>query len=245
MDTIEVPIWKLPLEVLMFILDYEVIGDNELVLVARTSKRWCEVVMERCGNKSDKKFILTLEGFLKSPRLFFWARSNGYLKLDNNVYRKAAGVGCLELVKCIRKGVLLRADWLAVRAALENGHLEIIKWLRSQGYKWHGVEYVIAVKRGYLEILKWLIVQECPWSIQDCVCIAVTEGQLEILKWLREDQGCDWRSWTCFFAASSGQLEVLKWLRENDCGWDKDTCYQQAIRMQHTEVAEWIENQAE
>ena len=54
--------------------------------------------------------------------------------------------------------------------ACEGGHLEIIRWLRSEGCPWgaYTVEYPsawgAAANSGHLEMLKWLKSEGCPWD---------------------------------------------------------------------------------
>ncbi len=43
-------------------------------------------------------------------------------------------------------------------------------------------------ENGHLEVLKWLRANGCPWNEEVCG-LAATEGHLEILKWAREN-GC-------------------------------------------------------
>ena len=69
-------------------------------------------------------------------------------------------------------------------AAAENCHLDVLKWLRSNG---------------------------CLWD-QDTCESAAWNGHLEVLEWARSN-GCLWDSWTCGYAAEGGHLEVLEWAR--------------------------------
>ncbi len=80
----------------------------------------------------------------------------------------------------------------------------------------------IAARNGHLEILKWARSQGCHWSVHTCYW-AAGNGHLEVLKWLKS-QECPWDAGVCSWAASNGHLEVLKWLKSQGCPWDKDTC---------------------
>ena len=125
--------------------------------------------------------------------------------------------------------------------AVEGAQVETLKWLKSKkGYKLNGFDLSNACKRGHLEVLKWLRSENCPWDAGACVC-AAEGGQLEALKWLREE-GCPWDGRACIGAARGGHLETLKWLREEGCPWDKWTC-SGAARRGHLNVLRWaIEN---
>jgi hypothetical protein len=43
-----------------------------------------------------------------------------------------------------------------------NGHLEVLKWLRENGYEWDSEICSGAAKNGHLEVLKWLRKNGCP-----------------------------------------------------------------------------------
>ena len=52
-----------------------------------------------------------------------------------------------------------------------------------------------AAMRGHLEVLKWLRSEGCPWDEGACLC-AAAGGHLEVLKWLRSE-GCPWNELLC------------------------------------------------
>ncbi len=63
-------------------------------------------------------------------------------------------------------------------------------------------------KGGHLEILQWLKSQGFPWDWQTCAN-AAEGGRLELLQWARS-QGCPWNEMTCALAARRGHLKVLQ-----------------------------------
>ena len=79
-----------------------------------------------------------------------------------------------------------------------------------------------AAMRGHLEVLKWLRSEGCPWDEGACQG-AASAGRLEVLKWLRSE-GCPWNEGACLCAAAGGHLEVLKWLRSEGCPWNELLC---------------------
>ena len=97
-----------------------------------------------------------------------------------------------------------------------------MRWLKTQNRfcrnKWH---FIIACQDGHLEVLKWLRSEGCPWSEMACPS-AARGGHLEALRWLRSE-GCPWNERTCSGAAEKGHLDVLKYLLENGCPWDEWT----------------------
>jgi hypothetical protein len=122
------------------------------------------------------------------------------------------------------------------RIAALNGHLEILRWARSQGCPWDEITCTWAAQKGHLEVLKWARSQGCPWSSWTCTW-AAEYGHLETLKWVRK-HGCPWGSDTCSLAANSGHLEVLQWLRSQGCPWNENVCVW-AARNGHLEVVKW------
>ena len=46
--------------------------------------------------------------------------------------------------------------------AAENGHLEVLKWLRENGCPWNEWTCKNAAGNGHLEILKWARENGCP-----------------------------------------------------------------------------------
>ena len=81
-----------------------------------------------------------------------------------------------------------------------------------------------AARGGHLEVLKWLLTNGFVWDAATCMC-AAEGGHLDMLKWLRLDNHwnrnlnsnsngpCPWNEWTCMMAAMNNHLETLKWLR--------------------------------
>ena len=101
------------------------------------------------------------------------------------------------------------------KTAAIHGHLEILKWARSQGCPWNTHTCMEAAGGGHLEVLKWARSQGCPWDNNTCSYAAIG-GHLEVLKWARgvldfpnlnqsekitlernENTVCPWDSWTC------------------------------------------------
>ena len=170
-------------------------------------------------------------------------------------HRADAGDGTLNVTWTTRAtSSVARAQWvirdfgltptdLWCSVAAENGHLDVLKWLREENdppCPWSEMTCAYAAQNGHLESLKWLRSEGCPWDEWACK-EAAANGDLESLKWLRSE-GCPWDEWTCAYAARGGHLEVLKWLRkENDppCPWDEETCAYAADHG-HLEVLKWL-----
>ena len=87
--------------------------------------------------------------------------------------------------------------------AAEAGDLEILKWIRDNGYRFNRffdrLVCRAAAKGGHLEIIMWLMEQGSPWDRGVCDS-AARGGHLEVLKWLHY-HGCPWGTTTCAAAA--------------------------------------------
>ena len=103
----------------------------------------------------------------------------------------------------------------------EDELLIFYKKVKENGYFFIENICLKAVQNGHLEVLKWARENGCPWNEKICLK-AVQNGHLEVLKWAREN-GCPWDELTCTYAASYGHLEILKWARENGCPWNGNT----------------------
>jgi len=101
--------------------------------------------------------------------------------------------------------------------ACAGGNMDVVKGLEETGYhKLHPeLNYDAAASHGHLEVLKWLRSEGCPWDASACRS-AARGGHLEVLKWLRKE-GCPWDERTCERAASRGHLDVLRWAIDNGC----------------------------
>jgi len=100
-----------------------------------------------------------------------------------------------------------------------------------------------AAKGGHLDVLKWLRSQDppCPWSEATCA-EAASNGQLDVVKWLRsQNPPCPWNEWTTYFAAENGHFDVLKWLHSQNppCPWNERTTYF-AEDNDHFDVLKWL-----
>jgi len=51
----------------------------------------------------------------------------------------------------------------------------------------------ICINEGHLEVLKYLHENGCPWDEEGCV-YASRNGHIEVLKYLHEN-GCPWDNW--------------------------------------------------
>ena len=69
-----------------------------------------------------------------------------------------------------------------------HGHLEVLRWARSQGCPWNKSLTWTAAMSGQLKVLVWLIKEECPYNKRQCREAAARGGERarKVLEWLDE-----------------------------------------------------------
>lgn len=150
---------------------------------------------------------------------------------------------CLARPPRAEKNPIGKSNILACTTAASGGHLEVLKFLRQEGFPWSTSVCEMAARNGHLVILRWARSQDppCPWDDSTCF-LAARNGHLEILQWTRsQDPPCPWSTSTCAAAARCGQLEILQWLRSQDppCPWDSTNICSLAAWGGHVDVAKW------
>jgi hypothetical protein len=137
--------------------------------------------------------------------------------------RVAAGLGYLSTLKHLHRQGRLELSENLLQEAAKTGQLEVVKWLRANGWPWNTTTCSWVEEGGHLEVLQWARANGCEWN-EWTFAFAAQGGHLEVLQWLHAN-GCPWDGWTCASAAEGGHLEVLQWARANGCPWDELTCY--------------------
>lgn len=148
-------------------------------------------------------------------------------------YYDAVQGGNIDVFKwLLEKNVVMGGEYMCCAAA-RAGHLDMLKWLRAEGYPWDKSVCTSTMIGSHVGVLKWAIENGCPYDFEDCieeishVCYrgkSAPPGELEILQYLHSI-GCRFdRPVLCSRAAAAGDLALLKWLREHGCPWDTLTC---------------------
>jgi len=216
-------IWKLNVDVLLFILSF--IKDTHLLPIILTCASFLSIVV---NSKRNYEFQSIEHYCNTSVKMFQW------ILFDC----------CCKHWKCT-----LRVWEIIEKAAAKN--LEKLQWLTSQNiqlyspYSAHTCS--IAAENGDVDMLKWLRSRKprCPWNHDACHA-AASGGHLEVLKWLRSQKPpCPWDEQTCTAAAENGHLNVLQWLRSQKppCPWNHDACHAAAENI-NLDMLKWLRNQA-
>ena len=141
---------------------------------------------------------------------------------SNRQFFQASKDGDLENVKkMIRNGVNVHffvEEPLCFAA--QNGHLEVVKYLISNGAH-HHTNHALrwAAFYGHLEVVKYLVSKENDIHADDekTLRLAAYNGRLDIVKYLVEECGADVHAYyddgALRWAVNNGHLDVVKYLK--------------------------------
>ncbi len=210
-------------------------GNLEIMIWADKNGCWCS---DNIGYSAAKNAI---ENGHLHIIIWLWMSGYQYPKIILSLAAKYGQLGILKWLSTIGRTVNLYWDPSFSAFAAENGHLEVLKWVRKNGGEWNYWTCAAAASNGHLETLKWARENGCEWNSITCAH-AAQNGHLHILKWAREN-GCDWDKNTCAYAAKHGYFEVLIWARENGCEWDNKP-YIYAKKYNQLNILKWLEDKS-
>jgi len=96
--------------------------------------------------------------------------------------------------------------------AAMGGQLHVLQWAKRNGCIDWNTEYLnCAAENGHLQVVQFLRANNCAWN-RGTSARAARGGQLEILQWARRN-GCPWDWRTTAWAAQNGHLEMLQWVQ--------------------------------
>jgi hypothetical protein len=96
----------------------------------------------------------------------------------------------------------------------ETNKLELLKWIREEKKcDWDEKTIRAAAEQGNLEMIKYCVANKCPIDEWTCEYAALV-GHLEVLKCLHEDAKAPWDEYTAIWAAAKGHLHILEYLVE-------------------------------
>ena len=126
--------------------------------------RWLFPGSKWCADQESGLFMrnAVMGGFLPMVR---WIHQKGQ-ELNKELLETSITHANLDMVKYIHH----HKTWeeyptsALLRAAL-RGHLEIMQWLREQGYPWSDGICMLLAKRGHIEAIKYARAHGCPWGM--------------------------------------------------------------------------------
>jgi len=149
--------------------------------------------------------------------LLKWAREEKKCDWDLWTIKAAAEQGNLEMVKyCVANECPI--DWRACARAAANGHLEVLKYLREEAKApWDSGTAECAAAYGHLHILKYIVERKYDRYDERACQRAAEKGQLDCLKYLRETAKAPWNYSAVRGAHGNDHLECVQYLLDNDC----------------------------
>ena len=158
--------------------------------------------------------------------LLKWAREEKKCEWNGWTINTAAHKGNLEMVKyCVANECPINER--ACAEAAENGHLEVLKYLREEAKApWDSSTAYWAAKNGHLHILEYLFERKYDKYSTGACERAAEYGHLDCLKYLRETAKAPWDSRAVRFAHENNQTECLQYLLDNDCPLPEDWSYE-------------------
>ncbi len=129
-----------------------------------------------------------------------------------------------------------RASKAVCAQAAAEGHLEILMWLRINGYPWDTQTCSKAAIGGHRDVLRLAFQEGCPMS-PATINHAAAHGYWDIVVWAQA-HGCPMNATLCAELASCGNLMMLEWARKQGCHWDERTI-RHASSNGHKDIVIW------
>ncbi len=155
--------------------------------------------------------------------LLKWARVEKKCEWNEWTINAAARQGNMEMVKyCVANECPI--DVSACACAAENGHLEVLKYLREEAkapWDWKTASW--AAESGHLHILEYLVERKYDEFTEEACLWAAKYGHLDCLKYLHETAKAPWDCEAVRVAHLYKHTECLQYLLDNNCplpsGW--------------------------
>jgi hypothetical protein len=188
-------------------------GDLKLLLALKPKPAQIQTICESTLNGSRA----TEEDRLNILEYFYNQKKYDLKKLP---LEKAAANGDLKILQWALKRMStffskaqLSKD--VVFAAIKNGHLPILIWAESEGFRFYVAICHLAALAGHLHILQWARENGIPWNNKTICRTAVESKNLELMMWIKA-AGAEWR-WDVVIekAIKCGLVTVLQWAKES------------------------------
>jgi len=159
---------------------------------------------------------------------------------ETDFCEKVAETDKLELLKWIREEKKCEWDRWTITPAARQGNLEMVKYCVANECPIDSEACAYAAQNGHLEILKYLREEaKAPWDYWTAAW-AAQNGHLHILEYLVERKYDEYNEDVCWFAANNGHLDCLKYLHETaKWPWDEDAVQQAHVNNQ-TECVQYL-----
>ena len=174
-------------------------------------------------SRMDEQYFCSGVACTNKLELLKWAREEKNCDWDEVTIYMAASQGNLEMVKyCVANECPI--DAFACEYAAENGHLEVLKYLREEvKAPWDWGTATRAAENGHLHILEYLVERKYDEYDEFACQWAAMNGHLDCLKYLHETAKAPWDYRAVQVAHRNDHPDCLQYLLDNNCplpsGW--------------------------
>ena len=234
------------------------LSKDELYAFKETCKIFNKIILDMLEQYKKKKgfalkcIVAPSSIYIVHTRaLLDWAKIHRYFKYDSNML-----IGCVQNddfnnLRYICEECTYIEDFKTntyiIDSALRKGNLEIVKYLRSQGFDWGYNSFNAAVEcvgsndihgnNKYYKLIEYLIFNYCRFN-RKTSAVAARYGNLELLMWL-VDNGCEVNKLTFGKAVTCDNVNVLKYLKKIKCTYSKNI-YENAINANNIKAIDWL-----
>lgn len=234
MDTLNIT--DLPYELLVIVANNcHILG---MTVLSHVSKGFRELIR---GNSIFPINVCTEAAAANYFNVLKWAYATGYKMSASPQYpAKNGNVDMLVWIHENREEWDVKIVWLTYKAAVSAGHLNIIKWLKYNGYALNWKLHYTAAKHGQCMILKWLLSNGYLIGAE-LFARAAKSNNLNLLKWLRNSPYgiCPFDCSTFINAVAHGCINTLEWLHEERCPSTPEV-YSKAAQYGHINAIKWL-----
>lgn len=132
-----------------------------------------DVIVSEC----DEITVYSLSLTCKSNRVYCSRVDHHFLFASAARYNSIA-----LLILCRESGCIWDERVCTVAAA--NGHLDTLKWLRSNWFPWDACTSSAASANGHLDVLKWCVENDCDCDVNSFIRLSSSE---EVVQWLMSE----------------------------------------------------------
>jgi len=134
-----------------------------------------------------------------------WAMLKGrYVRLSlYPLVWSAAKTGQLAVLRLVRANATVFQEFDSVAAfdhamldaacliAAKYGHIAVVEWARSVGYRYDDALWARAAENGQIGMLAWALRQGCHWDCDASISKATSNGHLALAEWALSNRPCD------------------------------------------------------
>lgn len=204
-----------------------VTGLHEFIRLLRTAKYWMldDIPVGIVRYCSETNILFWRHILMDHPLTdkhqtdFTAALLNAFCESKRVNYLNVISTGHWELM--VRAAARMGKESDAATVAASYGNLQLLAYLRNEGFSWDCKTCQKASEFCHLDCLQYAHENGCPW---DCNVYkyAAQAGHLDCMKYGHKE-GLEWHVDVCMYAASMNETTCLEYAHKNGCPWDEGT----------------------